>query len=138
MSRDAANEAIKASNEAAEASKKAAEEAGQWWIKVFSELLSDTGQTSERAKQIVKQTSDFMQKSPQEIVIESSLNRKKQSMENAGSTDSAIDDEENECDEEVNFKKVPDNKVPGKELKERSKDRMDSLTKMLLSNSEEE
>jgi hypothetical protein len=138
MSQAAANEAIKASKEAAEASQKAAEEAGQWWVKVFTELLSDTGQSSERAKQIVKQTSDFMQKTPQEIVIESSVNKKKHLKSSLKSTESDIDDTEKTGDEKMSVDDVPGNKVPGKELKEKAKDRMDSLTKMLLSNSEDE
>ena len=58
--RQAADEAIRASQEAAEASKRAAQEAGELWVRVFGEMLSNTGEVNVKAKQITQETVDQM------------------------------------------------------------------------------
>ena len=74
---------------------------------MFTELLSDTGETSEYAKQVVKQTSDFMQKSPQEIVIESALSKRKPlEASTLEATDSTGEEDEKVVDEKTSISKV--------------------------------
>jgi len=135
---EAANEAIQASREAAEASKKAAREAGEWWVKVFKELLSDTGEASERAKKIVQQTSEFLQKTPQEIIIESTVDENTAADVPAQPAEADVVENDDAGAEQLPEMTPKDSKTISREMKEKAKDRMDSLTKMFLSGAEEE
>jgi hypothetical protein len=58
--RQAADEAIRASQEAADASKRAAHEAGELWVRVFGEMLSNTGEVNVNAKQVTQQTAEHL------------------------------------------------------------------------------
>jgi hypothetical protein len=142
-SREAADETMRISREAAEASKRAAREAGECWIRVFRELISDSGEASARAREIVQQTTEFLQKTPQEIVIESAGNDKAL-VEMPGESSGALEADDSEAGEgqEKADSKSKGNKTESKnnnkELKEKAKNRLDSLTKMFLSSTEGE
>jgi hypothetical protein len=80
-----------------------------------------------------------MQKSPQEIVIESALSKRKPlEASTLEATDSTGEEDEIIIDEKTSISEVPEPKAPGKEFKEKTRDRMDSLTKMLLADTEED
>ena len=138
------DEAIKASKEAAEASRRAASEAGEMWVNVFKGLLGETTRASLYAKQTVEQTSDFVQDPSKEVEFEYSRNNRKavesnhKISETVDDREKAADDAIDEIDDVPSVSEVPESKVPGKEFQEKTKDRLDSLTKMLMSDSDEE
>lgn len=144
LSQEAADEAIKASKEAAEASRRAASEAGEMWVNVFKGLLGETTRASLYAKQTVEQTSDFVQDPSKEVEFEYSRNNRKavesnhKISETVDDREKAADDAIDEIDDVPSVSEVPESKVPGKEFQEKTKDRLDSLTKMLMSDSDEE